>query len=419
MEQQSREDSRVTEAAKIAGWLESLETPDDYTFTVTSATIDPVLCCDQGMDRGTWGMYLSKDYFDETGPQGLQDRMVGTGPYQFVEHVPGSYFLHEKVDYDHYRINPDFEEVQILTAIEPSTRLAMVLTGEAHLTLLPGELNAAAIAGGMEIVDAAFPSVLLTGVFGGNWIPDPDNPDDPYDPDNPFLNIKVREALNRAVDRKLIQDTILAGRGETQAVSLNGDEFARLTAPLHARLDAEYGFDPDRARELLVEAGYPNGFDTTMVLTPRVQLPGVEDVGEAIGNMWQDIGINVTFEDAEWQSYIIDIVTKKNNNEAAVLAVDWNQPIALYRLIYYSGGCCHIFDDAFLDEKFLALNVADDLAVRAQLFDDVYTHLFDQYATVPLFWVASQFVINPEVIAEYRTSGQRPPRHLEQIKAAR
>jgi peptide/nickel transport system substrate-binding protein len=371
------------------------------------------------MDRGTWGMYLSKNYFDETGPQGLQDRMVGTGPYQFVEHVPGSYFLHEKVDYDHYRINPDFQEVQILTAIEPSTRLAMVLTGEAHLTLLPGELNAAAIAGGMEIVDAAFPSVLLTGVFGGNWIPEPDNPDDPYDPDNPFLNIKVREALNRAVDRKLIQDTILAGRGETQAVSLNGDEFARLTAPLHARLDAEYGFDPDRARELLVEAGYPNGFDTTMVLTPRVQLPGVEDVGEAIGNMWQDIGINVTFEDAEWQSYIIDIVTKKNNNEAAVLAVDWNQPIALYRLIYYSGGCCHIFDDAFLDEKFLALNVADDLAVRAQLFDDVYTHLFDQYATVPLFWVASQFVINPEVIAEYRTSGQRPPRHLEQIKAAR
>jgi ABC-type transport system substrate-binding protein len=414
MEQQTREDSLVTEKDKIAGWLETLQTPDDYTVIITSETIDPVMCCDQGIDRATWGMMLSKAYFDATGPQGLQDRMVGTGPYQFVERKPGESVIFERVAYEHYRVTPEFPEVEVRNIGEASTRLALLVNGGIHLTLLPSDLNAAAIAGGMEVVDAVSPSVLVAGMFGGLFL----ESDEAYDPNNPFTNVKVREALNRAIDRDTIQDSILGGRGIDMAVALWGDERTGVTETLQARFNDAYGYDPDRARALLAEAGYPNGFDTTVFLVPRVQLPGVEDVGETIGNAWQDIGVNVTFQEAEWATYIGKIVQKQNVNEFTILAADRDQPLALYRLIYYSGGCCHIFDSEFLDEKFEALGGTDNFAAREALFLEAYTHLFEQYSTVPLWWIQAQFVMNPEVIAEYRTSGQRPPRHLEYIKAA-
>ncbi len=122
----------------------------------------------------------------------------------------------------------------------------------------------------MEVVDAVSPTVLVAGMFGGLFL----ESDEAYDPDNPFTNVKVREALNRAVDRDTIQDSILGGRGIDMAVALWGDERPGVTESLHARFDDMYGYDPDRARALLAEAGYPNGFDTTIALVPRVQLPG-------------------------------------------------------------------------------------------------------------------------------------------------
>ena len=69
-----------------------------------------------------------------------------------------------------------------------------MLSGDIHLTLLPSDQNASAIAGGMEVGDAVAPSGLGTGMFGGRFLPD----DEAVDPDNPFTNVKVREALNRA-----------------------------------------------------------------------------------------------------------------------------------------------------------------------------------------------------------------------------
>ena len=64
-------------------------------------------------------MMLSKAYFDATGPQGLQDRMVGTGPYQFVERKPGESVIFERVAYEHYRVTPEFPEVEVRNIVRP------------------------------------------------------------------------------------------------------------------------------------------------------------------------------------------------------------------------------------------------------------------------------------------------------------
>ena len=155
--------------------------------------IEPTLCCDKKIAYRYWGAVLSKDYFDAEGQEGVDRKMVGTGPYQFKERVSGAYILYERVPYDHWRITPDFDEIQLFTVKEPSTRLAMMLAGEVDIVILPFELQQAAINGGMEVVVAESQTSPIYVEFGGNYLPSKPH----YDPTIPWNNRKVREALNR------------------------------------------------------------------------------------------------------------------------------------------------------------------------------------------------------------------------------
>ena len=72
-----------------------------------------------------------------------------------------------------------------------------------------------------------------------------------------------------------------------------------------------------------------------------------------------------------------------------------------------------------VNENYKNFVASVDLAERDRLLRETGNHLYEQYATVPLVALNVEFVINPEVIAEYKTSGFRPPRLLEYIKATR
>lgn len=412
MERQSRDESIVVEKAKMGELLSTMETPDDYTLILHSPILKAGLCCEQGFDRATWGMFISKAYFDDKGQAGIDDMMVGTGPYQYVERRPGESLLVERVPYDHYRISPEFDEIQLFLMPEPSTRLAAMLTNEIDLTNLPSTLNATAIAGGMEVVDALSQGIRVDGKFGGLW-----QISGPFDPDAPFADIRVREAMNRAIDRDLLNETILGGRGTRMAAALFLDQS---TDEFQNEFDAKYGYDLPRAKALLAEAGYANGFDMTMFLVPRGQLPEAEDLAEAVGNMWQELGLNVSFESRTFEFYIRRVIARENfPNETWFSAGDRDADALLIGFIYQSKGCCPYYEHPFLDEQFAILGQTSDAAAREAIIKSMSRHIFDVYGGIPMWWVGAQFVINPEVIAEYRTSGQRPPRHLETIKMAR
>jgi peptide/nickel transport system substrate-binding protein len=79
------------------------------------------------------GVMLSKAQFDKEGQEGFAAKPAGTGPYQFVERRIGTAVSFERVPYAHWRIRPDFKELEFLIVREELTRLAMLLTGEAHI----------------------------------------------------------------------------------------------------------------------------------------------------------------------------------------------------------------------------------------------------------------------------------------------
>jgi ABC-type transport system substrate-binding protein len=78
----------------------------------------------------------------------------------------------------------------------------------------------------------------------------------------------------------------------------------------------------------------------------------------------------------------------------------------------------HFFESAFTDQKYEQYTATANPQEQDQLLREIGNHLFDEYATLPLFWLYTEFVVNPKVVADYKTSGIFPPRHLEYIKAA-
>jgi ABC-type transport system substrate-binding protein len=87
------------------------------------------------------------------------------------------------------------------------------------------------------------------------------------------------------------------------------------------------------------------------------------------------------------------------------------------RIIYASEGAVEFYSDDVINQLYQEFLASVDLEERDRILRETGNHLYEQYATVPLVALNVEFVINPDVIAEYKTSGFRPPRLLEYIKA--
>ena len=429
MERFTRPESTSSKVGIMTNFLEDYSVVDDYQieFRLAEPYLDaPILFS----KRSVFGV-LSKAYFDAEGQEGVNRKMVGTGPYQFVERVSGSYILHERVPYEHWRISPDFDEIQIFFVKEPSTRLAMLLANEVDLSVLPFGLQQPALDAGLEVVQTTIPTTVVYTEFGGNYKPTSEY----YDPNIVLpwaapgeVGRLVREALNRAVNREELQNTILGGRGDPMVVTFWLPSLPGWNPEWAATFEEKYGYDPERAKELLKEAEELNGgpldwSDSYLLITPRQELSELEDIGEAIHGYWREVGVDLRLEQKEFAFFREAFLAGKIHGIAWTDATPFRETDQeMIRVIYASksqGGPVNFFESEFIDQKYQELISTVNLDTRDRILREVGQNLFDEYATLPMFTISSEFVVNPAVVAEYRTSGILPPRHLEYIKAAR
>jgi len=143
---------------------ENLVIHDDYNFTWHLDVPEPLFL---GRLDETWvAGILSKDYMDAVGMDGYRKDPIGTGPFQYVERELDSHILYERVK-DHWRKDPGFDEVQFLFVREESTRFAMLLTDEVHISTLPGLLITQAEQKGYSIAIGTLPGFYLYIWIGG------------------------------------------------------------------------------------------------------------------------------------------------------------------------------------------------------------------------------------------------------------
>ena len=258
---------------------------------------------------GTSGNVVSKKQSEEIGVEDAKLDTAMTGPWELVETKTGE-FWKMKAFQDHWNKVPAFAELTLWELPEESARLAGFQTGQLDTFIMSFD-NITQVE---KVEGALLNSVGLISQSGMNvygqlytGIGDPDQKGD-FDGDRAWVSANadinstewanarlVREAMTIAIDRQTLVDTLLGGFGAPLCVRDWGG-FEHLTPA-----DWTCDYDPDRAKSLLAEAGYPNGF--TIDLTTAIRGVAAEvEACEAIGAMWGEVGIDVKLHRIPYQT---------------------------------------------------------------------------------------------------------------------
>ena len=392
---------------------------DDYTFTMRLARPQ--------VDVASWwfnilqiscGDVRSAAQFEAEGEAMFETGPAGTGAYQFVDRELKEFVEYEAVPYDHWRVNPEFKNLRITTAPEDLTRLAMLLTGEANMVDIPKVLHQQAIDEGMEVLESPLPTVGLTilplgqyYVSEANWNPDTE----PWAAPGETGNL-VRKALNHAINREQIINELFKGRGEPMYNTIFHDTLEGWNPRWAEEFDEKYAYDPERARQLLDEAGFPgdNGQNRFSMEVWQSSLPGLPEtieVAQTVAQSFQDIGIDAKLVEVEF-ARAIDAFRDRHDAHFILPVRQTLRPInANTRIYYYTGdtnpdsgipaGGVLYMEDPIHDETYHKLLAETDSAERHRLIQTMGDSIYDTYRTIPIVNIRSTLVVNPDEVAEY------------------
>ena len=365
----------------------------------------------------------SKAQWDAAGgdESAYDEQPAGTGSYQYGGRDLGQSQWFEKAPGEHWAgENPDFQELEWVWAAEQFTRLSLLLAGEVQGSDLGRDVWQDALGRGMKVVSSNNENNQSFGWFGGAYL---NTGNEFYEGEIAFHDVRVREALNRAIDRQAIIDTIYLG--EATPVIVAG--FAPFTEGWSDRwqeeFDENYGYDPDRAIELLAEAGYGPG-DLTVDSLSTV-IPGNPELPlliETISTMWESIGVNTSIQDLDIGAWVARFNGHDFWNKFSFIR---NTPIRTtqeaLRIFYASLPDGFVFgsEHDFTNEKYECLRDSVDADVREACALEAGDFIFDEYAMVPGFQITFDMVIDPEFISGwlYPGVGSAHPTHVHNIRA--
>ena len=259
-----------------------VEKVDDYTVTLTTEAPNPELF---DTIHDFWAI-IPNEYYAEVGLDGFQEKPIGTGPFMFVEWVKGDHIT--------YNANPDYwmegyprVETLIFRPIpESATRVAAISADEVDIVGRLSSEEAAGLEGVEGVTVISYPVTRIYYIAFNNLT---------TGLDQPTMDAKVRQAMNYAVDVDAIIDALFDGYGVPAAGYVASKELG------YGVVDP-FGYDPDKAMELLAEAGYPDGFEMDMAC-PEGAYTNFEEVCEAVTGYLGEVGITVNLEIMESGQY--------------------------------------------------------------------------------------------------------------------
>src|SRR5258705_11738915 len=232
---------------------------------------------------------VPKKYTEKVGDDGFKKAPVGLGPYKFVSHTAGVELVLEAFE-GYWRKMPSVKRLVFKSIPESTTRLAMLKRGEVDVAYLLEVPQAQEVKKDPNL-RLAFSGGIATFFF--DFL-------EQWDPKSPWADRRVRQAANYAIDRQALSEA------ETLGASKPAGNHVPRTFEFALPLDP-YPYDPARAKKLLAEAGYPNGFDAGELH----QLPPYFSLGEAIVNYFQAVGIRLKMRPMERAAYFSALATKK------------------------------------------------------------------------------------------------------------
>ncbi|HID66687.1 MAG TPA: ABC transporter substrate-binding protein, partial [Roseibacterium sp.] len=289
-------------AKACLGPVDTIEVIDDLTLRLTmNNPSGPFLARVTGMTMKIISPTALTKYGDDVGQY-----PAGTGPYKLKEWEPGiRATLIANTDY--WGGAPEIETLIYVPIVEPAARLSAVVTGEVDLTLDVPFDSLKDLEANPDVVVQLGASAHVWFVVLNTQLSDP-----------PFDNVLVRQAMNHAVNKKGIVDDILQGTALVSTGPLSPG-YGDMQNP-NVRL---YPYDPDKARELLAQAGYPDGFGNCEFMVPEsgsgMQAP--VEMGTFIQANLAAVGIDCSIKTLEWGAYL-----KAYRENPQMAQMSWNPP---------------------------------------------------------------------------------------------
>ncbi len=302
---------------------------------------------------------------------------VGTGPFKFSNWVQGDRIEIVK--------NPDYWGAPV--ALDKATFKFISDPTAAFAAMMAGDIDAFPGYPAPETLPQ-FESDPRFTVIGGNTegetILSTNNKMPPFD------NVKVREALAHAINRQEIIDGAMFGYGTPI-----GTHFAP-HHPDYVDLTANSNYDPELSKKLLAEAGYPDGFKTTLKLPPPSY---ARRGGEIIAAQLRAVGIDAEISNLEWAQWLEQVFKGK---DYGLTIVSHTEPMDIG--IYARPDYYFQYDNPAFQKLMEDLNAATDPAARSAILKQAQTMISEEYVNGYLFQLARTSVINANIKGMWENS---------------
>jgi peptide/nickel transport system substrate-binding protein len=368
----SGDDSVWTE---IVSNIDSVEAPDDTTFIVRMKEPSPV-------SEATLTFFTlvigDKSYFEEVGLEEYQKRPIGTGAYKLDVWEIGEYLRLVKNENFRDADKVVTESVRFNVVPDDNTRVMQLQSGEADIATYVSfaRLDEIAADANLKVVkkeSTEMRCIELNCVNG------------------PTADIKVRQAIAMAIDREAIVKTVLFNHGTL------ADSYLAPAVPYYSKPDT-YSYDLEKAKELLAEAGYPNGFE--IKLTTVSGNANYEAMATLIKDQLSLIGINVSIELLEAGTHN----ELRKNLELEMFFGGWTSdiPDPSQQTGYYCqpvmANCVHT---GWQNERAIELAEAAatemDETKRADMYKEIQQIYADEVPTIPVYYAPFANAMNKNV----------------------
>jgi peptide/nickel transport system substrate-binding protein len=336
---------------------------------------------------GSEGMILPKTYFQQVGADGFAKKPLGSGPYKVAKNTLGASIQLEALD-KHWRDSvPKFKTITFLLVPEESTRLAQLRTGEADLIAVSRERVPEVKAAGFNVFSKLNDQVVAV-YMQQQW--------DAV----PIADKRVRQALNLAIDKEALIKFVFAGQGVPVPMYPVGSYGVAGGADATLK---PYPYDPQRARQLLAEAGYPNGFETKIYSYVTGDLPELNRLSEAVADYLAQVGVKARITPMDRAA----LSTKRQAKTLSGDLLPWSTPnrglaihiVTIINALHHSKSMFSSTADPELDHLIERALAATDVKEAERLVGDMHRYLYDQAKNITIGEIHTNYATNQKISA--------------------
>lgn len=371
------ERSKTWEGSNIKGDLASVDTveaTDPLTVTLHLLNPDtalPLILSDRA------GMMVSPAAVEKFGDD-FGNNPVGAGPFKFREWLSGERVVEDRYDGYWGATKPTLDTIDFSIITDRDTALNSVLSGEQDFTFLVDPSDLPRVENNDD-VKISLSEALFHYEFYVNL------------GRKPFDDVRVRQAFNLAIDRQALMEATAAGEGEIAWTPLPSVHWAFDDSFVN-----DYPHDPERARELLAEAGYPDGLSFEVV-----SWTGDQDIrrAEVLQAQLAEAGMKMEIRTAEVPQATAQFMDEKRYDAYLAAWTGRPDPSLTYTLLFSKDGYFNTagVETPGLEEALLKTRAVADLDERAKAFADLTKIVVDEALYVPLTFPPDFSVMSPKV----------------------